>query len=73
MMRGATRNRIGSIPIVSRESICSPMRMMPISAAMADPALPVTISAESTGPSSRMRDNATVGPSSPSEPNLRRV
>ena len=49
------------------------MRMMPISAVMAEPARPVTINAVSTGPSSRMRESATVGPSHPSEPNFRSV
>ena len=43
-------------------SICSVMRMIPISAVSAEPARPVTISAESTGPSSRMIESATAGP-----------
>src|SRR5438034_650991 len=36
--------------------------MMPISAVSADPARPVTISAASTGPSSRISESATAGP-----------
>src|SRR6185369_9517232 len=40
----------------------------PISAASADPARPVTMSAASTGPSSRTRAIATSGPTNASEP-----
>ena len=54
----------------SRASICSSILIIPISAAIADPALPVTISAERTGPSSRINDNPTADPNQPSEPNL---
>src|SRR5207249_2753758 len=39
--------------------------MMPISAVSADPARPVTISAASTGPSSRISESALVHPESP--------
>ena len=56
-----------------RASICSVMFMMPISAVMALPARPVTISAESTGPSSRISESATAAPSIPSDPNFARV
>jgi hypothetical protein len=41
--------------MTSSASICSVIRMMPISAAMAEPARPVTINAESTGPNSVIR------------------
>ena len=40
---------------------------------LAEPARPVTIRAESTGPSSRIIESATAVPSIPSEPNLVRV
>ena len=49
-------------------SICSVMRMMPISAVRAEPARPVTMRAASTGPSSRMIESATAGPRNASEP-----
>ena len=49
-------------------SICSVMRMTPISAARAEPARPVTISAASTGPSSRTSAIATSGPTKASDP-----
>ena len=47
--------------------------MIPISAAIAEPARPVTISAVSTGPSSRISDSETIGPRRASEPTLRSV
>ena len=59
---------MGFSAITVSASICSVMRMMPISAVSAEPARPVTISAESTGPSSRMSDSATAGPRNASEP-----
>jgi len=43
--------------------------MMPISAVSAEPARPVTMRAERTGPSSRMSESATAGPRNASEPN----
>ena len=43
-------------------SICSVIFMMPISAVSAEPARPVTNTAQSTGPSSRIKDRATAGP-----------
>jgi len=70
---GETRYLNGSRAMVSRASICSVIRLMPISAVMALPARPVTIRAERTGPSSRMRESATAVPRTPSEPNLFRV
>ena len=48
--------------MTSSASICSVIRMMPISAVRAEPARPVTKTAQSTGPSSRMSDSATAGP-----------
>ena len=68
---GATRYCMGLTAIVSRASICSVIRISPISAVIAEPARPVTISAESTGPSSRMMLSATAEPRRPSAPNLR--
>ena len=59
--------------MVVRASICSEMRMMPISALMLDPARPMSMMAVSTGPSSRTRDRATATPSMPSALNLIRV
>ena len=47
--------------------------MIPISAVSAEPARPVTKTAQSTGPSSRIRDRATAGPRYASEPNRERV
>src|SRR2546426_10574784 len=44
------------------------MRMMPSSAVSAEPARPVTMRAASTGPSSRISDNATAGPRNASDP-----
>ena len=68
---GAIRYCMGLTAIVSRASICSVIRMMPISAVMAEPARPVTIRADSTGPSSRIMLSATAEPSNPSAPNFR--
>ena len=59
--------------MVSRASICSEMRMIPISAAMAEPARPMTMIAASTGPSSLINVKATAAPSNPSDPNLESV
>ena len=47
--------------------------MMPISAAMAEPARATTMMAVSTGPISRIKLRATAAPSMPSEPNFTRV
>ena len=59
--------------IVSRASICSVILIMPISAAIEEPALPIIITAVSTGPSSLIMDKATAAPKTPSEPNLTKV
>ena len=65
---GTTRYRIGLSAMTVSASICSVMRITPISAASADPARPVTMSAASTGPSSRTSAIATSGPTNASEP-----
>src|SRR5262245_14715102 len=65
---GTTRYRIGLSAITVSASICSVIRMTPISAASADPARPVTMSAASTGPSSRTSAIATNGPTKASDP-----
>ena len=49
------------------------MRMTPISAAMDDPARPVSMMAVSTGPSSRIRVRDTAEPSMPTDPNWIKV
>lgn len=59
--------------MTSRASIWSVMRMTPISAAMEEPARPVSMMAVSTGPSSRMRVRDTAEPSMATEPNCTRV
>ena len=63
---GLTRYLTGSMRMVSRASICSEIRWMPISAVMAEPALAVIIIAVRTGPNSLIRDSATSVPSDPS-------
>ena len=62
MMRGETKNLIGLIAMESSASICSVARMVPSSAAMAEPVLPVTMKADSTGPNSRNRLRAAAEP-----------
>ena len=57
--RGATRYFIGLVDSVDSASIWSVTRMVPISAAMAAPMRPATISPASTGPSSRVTDSTT--------------
>ncbi len=59
---------MGDSAITVRASICSVIRMIPISAVRAEPASPVTNTAQRTGPSSRMRASATAGPRKPSAP-----
>ena len=54
-------------------SICSVIFMIPISAVRAEPARPVTKTAQSTGPSSRISESATAGPRKASEPKRDRV
>jgi len=46
--------------VSSSASICSVTRMVPISAAIAAPTRPATMSAVSTGPSSRVSDTTTT-------------
>ncbi len=57
--RGATRYFIGLVESVLSASIWSVTRMVPISAAIAAPTRPATISPASTGPSSRVIDSTT--------------
>ena len=59
---------MGDSAMTVSASICSVMRMMPSSAVSAEPARPVTMRAERTGPSSRMIVSATAGPRNASEP-----
>ena len=63
--RGATRYFIGSVESVASASIWSVTRMVPISAAIADPTLPATISPASTGPSSRVTESTTTEATAP--------
>ncbi len=60
--RGTKRYCTGSVASASSASICSVTRIEPISAAMLLPTRPVTMSAESTGESSRIRDSVTTLP-----------
>ena len=60
--RGATSLRMGSEPSTRRASICWVTTIDPSSAAMPDPTRPVTMSAVSTGPSSRTIDTQTSRP-----------
>jgi hypothetical protein len=64
--RGATRYFIGSVLSVVSASIWSVTRMVPISAAMAAPMRPATISPASTGPSSRVTESTTTEAIAPS-------
>jgi len=64
--RGATRYFIGLVDRVERASIWSVTRMVPISAAMAAPTRPATISPARTGPSSRVTDSTTTLATAPS-------
>ena len=59
---GATSFLTGSAAIERRASICSVTFMVPISAVMPAPIRPPTISAVSTGPSSRTSDFDTTEP-----------
>jgi hypothetical protein len=67
-MRGATRKRSGFTARVTSASICWVMRMVPSSAAIAEPTLPATITPVSTGPSSRTIESDTTVPISSSAP-----
>ena len=69
MILGVNKNLTGLICMVLRASICSEILMTPISAAIADPALAVTIIAVKTGPSSRTSVKETADPKAASEPN----
>ena len=60
--RGATSLRMGSVPSTRRASICWVTTIEPSSAAMPEPTRPVTISAVSTGPSSRTMETHTSRP-----------
>ena len=62
MIRGTTKYFMGFAAMTERASICSVTRIVPSSAAMAEPARAVTISDVSTGPSSLVIPNATVEP-----------
>jgi hypothetical protein len=70
---GCTTKSTGSTDIIRRPSSCSVVTMLAISAAMADPARPVTSSAVRTGPSSRTMESPTTAPSEPSAPKRVRV
>ena len=59
----------GGIAIALSASICSVTRMVPISAAMAAPTRPATMSPVSTGPSSRPMAIPTTPPIEDSTPN----
>ncbi len=59
--------------MVRRASICSEIRMMPISAVMEDPARAMTMMAVSTGPISRTRESATAEPRAAVEPYFTRA
>ena len=64
--RGATRYFIGLVDSVDSASIWSVTRIVPISAAIAAPMRPATISPASTGPSSRVIDSTTTLATAPS-------
>jgi hypothetical protein len=70
---GLTTKSMGSTDIMRSPSSCSVVTIEAISAAMAEPARPVTSSAVSTGPSSRIRERPTTAPSDPSAPKRERV
>src|SRR5436189_1491866 len=58
-IRGATSLRTGSVPRARIASICCETTIEPSSAEIAEPTRPVTISAQSTGPSSLTSETAT--------------
>ena len=60
--RGTTRRRTGEIAIARRASTCSVTVIEPSSAVIPEPTRPPTISAVSTGPSSRTSDSDTTRP-----------
>ncbi len=68
IMRGVTSFWMGSVPSARMASICSVTFMEPSSLAMPDALRPATISAVSTGPSSRTRVMETICPVRPTCP-----
>ncbi len=62
MKRGAASRWTGLAPRHARASICSVMRMVASSAAIAPPTRPASIVAASTGPSSRTTDMLMIEP-----------
>ncbi len=62
--RGTIRYFTGFVARVWRASICSVTRIVPNSAAIADPTRPETINPVSTGPNSLVTDRATTVPTS---------
>ncbi len=67
---GMTRKAIGSSAMVSSASNSSVTRMVPISAAKAEPDLPITTIAVIRGPSSRVMEMATRLDTNCMAPNL---
>ncbi len=66
--RGASTRAIGSTAIISIAESCSPAFIRPISAVSEVPARPAKSSADTTGPSSRSSDSATISPRASAEP-----
>ena len=62
MTRGTTSRRTGEIAIARSASTCSVTTMEPSSAVIPEPTRPPTMSAVSTGPSSRTSERATTRP-----------
>ena len=60
--RGTTSRRTGEIAIARSASTCSVTVIEPSSAVMPEPTRPPTISAVSTGPSSRTSESDTTRP-----------
>ncbi len=71
--RGTTSLRTGSAAIERMASTCSVTVIEPSSAVMPEPTRPPTISAVSTGPSSRTSDRATTSPMYSLAPKAARV
>ena len=67
--RGTTSLRTGFVASARKASICSVTFIVPISAAMPAPTRPPTISAISTGASSRMSESETTLPMNSAPPN----
>ncbi len=66
MIRGTTRYATGSYASVSRASICSVTRMVPISAVICAPTRPARTSPVSSGPSSRITICRAINPTTES-------